>query len=230
MNESILPDGVAAMASQLSQWPPMQLFYLAGGTALALQMGHRQSRDLDFFTVQPRTALPDLPDLDAFLQRFRRVEWVQRSPDQIHWRLDDVSVTLLAYPFPHHQAFHRWRGLAVADARDIAVQKAYTLGRRAQARDYLDLRELLTSGVISMETVLQQARTTYHDAFSPRLFLQQLTYTRDVPDWDDALTLLTQPQSLSAIERDLRTLVRTWAQQNLPPTPPQTPRPKEPSL
>lgn len=230
MNESILPDGVAAVASQLSEWPALQQFYLAGGTALALQMGHRQSRDLDFFTIRPVTTLPDLPDLDAVLTGFHRVEWVQRLPDQLHWRLDDVSVTLLAYPFPHHQAFHYWRGLAVAGPRDIAAQKAYTLGRRAQARDYLDMHGLLTSGVVSLDEVLQEARATYHDAFSPRLFLQQLTYTRDVPDWEDALTLLAQPQSLPVIERDLQTMVRAWVQHHLAHSPTHPPRSKGPSL
>ena len=120
MNESILPGGVAAGASQLSEWPAMQQFYLGDGTALALRMGHGQSRDLDFFTVQPLTAVPDLPDLDPFLLRFRRVEWVQRLSDQIQWRLEDISVTLLAYPFPHLQALHAWRGLAVADAWDTS--------------------------------------------------------------------------------------------------------------
>ena len=79
--------------------------------------------------MQPLAALPDLPDLEPFLRRFRHVEWVQRWPHQIHRRLKDVSVTLLAYLCPHLQAFHGWRGLAVADARDIAAPKAYTLGR-----------------------------------------------------------------------------------------------------
>ncbi|MGC8489615.1 MAG: nucleotidyl transferase AbiEii/AbiGii toxin family protein, partial [Clostridia bacterium] len=161
MNESILPDGVAAVASQLSEWPAMQQFYLTGGTALALQMGHRQSRDLDFFTIQPLTALPDLPNLEPFLRRFGRVEWVQRLADQIHWRLEDVSVTLLAYPFPHHHGFQGWRGLAVADARDIAVQKAYTLGRRAQARDYLDLHAILQGGLLSLDNLVRWTQETY---------------------------------------------------------------------
>ncbi len=44
MNESILPAGVADVALILAQWPALQAFYLAGGTALALQRGHRQSR------------------------------------------------------------------------------------------------------------------------------------------------------------------------------------------
>ncbi len=46
MHEHVLPEGTAAVASTLAQWPVMDQFYLAGGTALALHLGHRQSRDL----------------------------------------------------------------------------------------------------------------------------------------------------------------------------------------
>ncbi|WP_298210030.1 hypothetical protein [Ferrimicrobium sp.] len=46
-----------------------------------------------------------------------------------------MAITLLAYPFQHRYDFFSWRGLWVADPRDIATQKAYTIGRRAVARD-----------------------------------------------------------------------------------------------
>ncbi len=91
------------------------------------------------------------------------------------------------------------RGLDIADYRDIAVQKAYTLGRRAQARDYLDLHAVLQAGFISFDDLLRWTQETYHEAFSARLFLQQLTYTRDI-----VLSLLTTLQSFEAIERDLQ--------------------------
>lgn len=210
MNEAVLLPGVAAVASQLGTWPAMQAFYLSGGTALALQLGHRQSRDLDFSTRHPLAALPSLAELDGFLTRFHRVEWLLQAPDQIHWRLDEVSVTLLAYPFAPHFSFHHWLGLAVADARDIAIQKAYALGRRAQARDYLDLHAVLKRGVISLDAMIRLAQDTYGEAFSPRLFLQQLVYTRDLPDRGDAAHLLVAPMSFDTVERDLQAMVRQW--------------------
>ncbi len=181
---------------------------------------HRQSRDLDFFTRRPLGTLPPLTGMDDILTRFGTVEWELNTPEQIQWRLDAVSVTLLAYPFPHHFDYHPWRGIAVADARDVAVQKAYTVGRRAQARDYLDLHAVLTRGLVSLDDLMRLARETYHEAFSPRLFLQQLTYTQDLPDRDSALSLLVTPQSFETITRDLTQQVQTWAAQRLRPSPP----------
>ncbi|NMP25051.1 hypothetical protein [Sulfobacillus harzensis] len=132
-----------------------------------------------------------------------------------------MSVTLLAYPFPHRFGYQPWRGLAVADARDVAVQKAYTVGRRAQARDYLDLHAVLTRGIVSLDDLMRLAQDTYRDAFSPRLFLQQLTYTQDLPDRDSALSLLVTPQSFDTITQDLTRQVQNWAAQRFrPPAPP----------
>lgn len=51
MHEELLPEGAIPVASILAQWSAMQQFYLAGGTGLALHLGHRQSRDLVFLPV-----------------------------------------------------------------------------------------------------------------------------------------------------------------------------------
>ena len=89
-----------------------------------------------------------------------------------------MSITLLAYPFPHRVSYHPWRGRAIADAHDVAVQKAYTVGRHAQARDYIDLHAVLIRGILSLDDLIHLAQDTYHDAFFARLFLQQLTIQR----------------------------------------------------
>lgn len=217
MWESLLPDGVAAVAAVLAPWPAMRQFYLSGGTALTLQCGHRSSRDLDFFSRAPVSMLPELSDWDAVVQRFSHSEWLQRDTDQIRVILEGVSVTFLAYPFSHTFPFQSWRGLAVADIHDIAAQKAYTVGRRATARNYLDLHEVLCSRRIPLEDVMRQAQQIYRDGFSPRLFLQQLTYTCDLTDRDDALSLLTVPQTFEAVAQDLQDIVRQWMQQQMCP-------------
>lgn len=213
MHEGVLSEGVAQVASSLGAWPAMAAFYLSGGTGLALHLGHRQSRDLDFFTTAPLPSLPALAGIDGLLQAFASVEWVLNTSSQVQWRLNGVSVSLVAYPFGHSFPHRRWGSLNLADARDIAIQKAYTVGRRARARDYLDLHAVLTSGVLSLGEIVERAQHVYGEAFSPRLFLQQLTYTADLVDRDDALSLLTTPRSFESITSDLDALVRQWGQE-----------------
>ena len=95
----------------------MRQFYLTGGTALPLHLGHRQSRDLAFFTRNSLGTLPPLTRIDDILSRFEKVEWELNTPEQIQWRLDAVSVKLLVYLFPHQFGYQTWQGLAVADDR-----------------------------------------------------------------------------------------------------------------
>jgi hypothetical protein len=212
VHEHILPGHTLSVADMLGKWHSVGLgFYLAGGTELALHLGHRKSRDLDLFTRDPHQRLPQIPDLDSGISCFASVEWEIRTPEQWQLRLDGVSVTFLAYPFPCRFALHRWHGLAVADARDIAIHKAYTIGRRAQARDYLDLYAVLSQGIASIDDLIAWAQDTYGEAFSPRLFLQQLTYTTDLPDREQALALLESPRKFDTIASDLVKMVQEWS-------------------
>ena len=173
-----------------------------------------------FFTCEPRVSLPLSDGQEEVLAQFGTVERIMDTTEQKEWRLDGISVTVLAYPFAHHFSYHLWRGLAVADARDIAIHKAYTVGRPAQARDYLDLHAVLTQGLLSFEELMRRAQETYQEAFSPRLFLQQLTYTQDLPDCDNALSLLVTPQSFDTVIHDLDIQVKTWTQRRFQPPPP----------
>ena len=163
---------------------------------------------------------------EEVLAQFGTVEREMDTTEQKQWRLDGISVTLLAYPFAHHFPYQMWRGLAVADARDIAIHKAYTVGRPAQARDYLDLHAVLTHGLLSFEELIRWAQETYQEAFSPRLFLQQLTYTQDIPDRESAVSLLVTPQSFDTVIHDLDIQVKTWTQRRFQPPPPSTREPR----
>ncbi len=53
MHEKVLPGGTAQALQKLGESGVLGQAYLAGGTAVALQLGHRISRDLDFFTQEP---------------------------------------------------------------------------------------------------------------------------------------------------------------------------------
>ncbi|MEW6540757.1 MAG: hypothetical protein AB1402_03950 [Bacillota bacterium] len=99
--------------------------------------------------------------------------------------------------------------IALATAREIALMKAYTIGRRAAFRDYVDMYFVLKSGAATLEHILQHApgKFTLHGEalFSARLFLEQLVYTKDVPDREQALNLvLNEVLSVEDVEAFLR--------------------------
>ena len=166
--------------------PLMQSFYLSGGTALSLQIGPRVSADIDFFTQKPTTKI----NAEKIIKQLRdsfpksRLTVTYRAVDQLWINLDGVKVTFLAFPFPGKNPFVDADGIPLADVKDIALQKTFSIGRRAKARDYVDLAWLLREKRTTLKEISRDAQEVFVEdndpLFSPKLFLQQLGYTDDL--------------------------------------------------
>ncbi len=110
-------------------------FYLAGGTGLALQFGHRLSLDLDFFA-------PVQFDEETLLQRVHTLEefsLVAKAPYSLHTTIGETKVTFLGYAYPVLFPEVRFLEVAVADLRDIACMKVSAIASRGTKRDFIDL-------------------------------------------------------------------------------------------
>jgi hypothetical protein len=121
---------------------------LAGGTGLALQLGHRISVDLDFF----RANSFDTDEIITGIAELGRVVVQNRSPGTLHLVLDGLRISYLAAEAPLLFAGTPYRGLVVADSRDIAVMKVVAIGGRGSRKDFVDLYFYLRSGG-SLESV-----------------------------------------------------------------------------
>jgi hypothetical protein len=109
--------------------------YLAGGTALALQYGHRRSHDFDFFRrdgLDPEALIRKLKALDGFAL-------ASHAPDTLHATVGQTKVSFLAYPYPVLFPFKPFVGIDVADPRDIACMKLSAIASRGTKRDFVDL-------------------------------------------------------------------------------------------
>jgi hypothetical protein len=115
---------------------------LAGGTGLALQLGHRISKDLDFFRSGPFAPA----ELAAGLAGLGRVAVQGRSAGTLHVTLDGLRVRWLSAEAPLLFAGSRYRGLVLADPRDIAVMKVIAIGGRGSRKDFVDLFFYLRGG------------------------------------------------------------------------------------
>jgi hypothetical protein len=110
-------------------------FYLAGGTGLALQFGHRRSLDLDFF-------IPEHFEEDAFLQRLQVVDGFSlaaKAPYTLHATVKEAKVSFLGYAYPVLFPAAPFQGVAVADPRDIACMKVSAIASHGTKRDFIDL-------------------------------------------------------------------------------------------
>ncbi len=112
-------------------------WYLAGGTALALHAGHRQSVDLDFFT--PQKSFRDLA-VERALLATHAWRTTYREQGTIFGTLLDARMSLIAYPFftPSQKKF-RYGTVKILTPGDIAAMKIIAISQRGRKRDFVDL-------------------------------------------------------------------------------------------
>jgi hypothetical protein len=151
---------------------------LAGGTALLLQMGHRLSFDFDIFLSREikRTDLLKLKKL------FGIKEVSVNTAEQLNIITPkNVLITLFHYPYKPLFKPISTISLPLFDLKDIALDKAFTIGRRPIWRDYVDLFFILKNGLMSLTEILKLGEKKFDVEFNPRLFLEQLVYFKDLP-------------------------------------------------
>lgn len=110
--------------------------YLAGGTGLALYLGHRRSADLDFFSS---TGFRQ----DLLLRQLRgtadHLEVLFQDLETLHTHVNGAKVSFLGYRYDLLYPAARFEGVRVADPRDIACMKLSALSARGTRRDFVDL-------------------------------------------------------------------------------------------
>ncbi|MCX6791650.1 MAG: nucleotidyl transferase AbiEii/AbiGii toxin family protein [Candidatus Gottesmanbacteria bacterium] len=181
---------------------------LGGGTALALQIGHRASFDFDIFT---REKLHNLLWKEAKRVFGETSEKILDTEDQLDLITpENVAVTffhddyqLLFDPIPSEI-------MNLLDPRDIATNKAYLLGKRPKWRDYVDLYFLLKENYVSIGELISLSQKKFGTDFSEKLFLEQIVYWGDMDDYIvDFLTTEIEPEEIKIfLENEVKKFVR----------------------
>lgn len=155
-------------------------FYLAGGTAFALQLGHRVSVDFDLFSPSelPNSLLPLVEKSFSDHQITAQVN----NKDELTVSINGVKITFLYYPFPVLRGYTEYEGLAMLTIPELAATKAYTIGRRGSFKDYVDLYFAIGDKKVALPEIIKLAEEKYGTAFNARLFLEQLAYLEDIAD------------------------------------------------
>ena len=158
--------------------------YLAGGTALALQIAHRRSFDFDLFTPNPiyRVFLQKVRDV------FGNVKYSLNTSDQVTFTTKgNISITFLYYWFPLLDKTITTSSLPLSSIFDILADKAHTIGRRAIWRDYVDVFYVLRHNHMNITDIISDAQNKFKGEFVAEQFLEQLVYYDDIEvvdiDW-----------------------------------------------
>jgi predicted nucleotidyltransferase component of viral defense system len=190
--EQVLPGNTKAILGVLGKSEIIQKAYLAGGTALALQLGHRISYDLDFFTqveFDEQILLPEIKKIGNF--HLVRIAW-----RTILGKFGQVRFSMFYYKYPLLRPVKKFGVIKIIDIRDIAAMKIAAIASRGTKRDFVDLY-FICKGVISLKKAIQFYDRKYKNlATTETYIMKSIIYFIDAePDempkmlkkaaWDD---------------------------------------------
>ncbi len=173
-----LPQATKSALDSLSgqSWLSRGGWYLAGGTALALQTGHRRSVDLDFFTEKSNFSS------SVLLGHFKSQPWkTSVSEDRtVYGELGGAKISFIAYPFfVPKQKFISYGYIKVLDKIDVAAMKIIAISQRGRKRDFFDLY-WCAHNIEPLETTIKRLKAQYPSvAHDYHHILKSLVYFSD---------------------------------------------------
>jgi len=174
MHKEILTQQQAELLPYIASFK--RSFYLVGGTAIALHLGHRRSIDFDLFTssklnkARIKNTLNQIPFKQVLL--FEDV-------DQIHKLINSVKFTFFSFPYQIKHDVKIETVISMPDLLTLASMKAFALGRRSKWKDYVDLYFLLKEHC-SIKEISEEANKNFPSQFSEKLFREQLAFHKDI--------------------------------------------------
>lgn len=168
--QTVYPETLGVI-KRLMQDKLLNDFYLVGGTALALQIGHRISVDIDLFTnsmFDSTTISAHLKENYDFKESFDRGYFLQGN-------INGIKIDLLKYPYKPSEPLLEIETIRMVNCSDIASMKLAAITNRGRKRDFIDLYFLLTRFTLSEIIELYKAK------YKSEIFmlLQSLVYFED---------------------------------------------------
>ena len=158
-------------------------YYLVGGTAIALHIGHRESIDFDLFKEK------DIRKKDVYT-KLKKIDYKVSFADynQINMLSKGVKITFFSFPYTVPLNAELQGFLKMPDLLTLAAMKAFALGRRSKWKDYLDLYFILKFHY-NFKEISEKAKEIFKDEFIEKQFIAQLGYFKGI-NYDEEVTFL----------------------------------------
>ena len=183
MHREILKKEQKELLPFFSQY--LKKYYLVGGTAIALQLGHRTSIDFDLFIFGRINSNAIKKQIAC--SGFEHHLLLEKS-DQIHYIMNQVKVTFFEFPFKIQAPVTFDQYFKMPDLMTLAAMKAFALGNRGKWKDYVDLYFIIKN-YFGIKEISVCAKEIFTGGFNPTLFVKQLCYFDDI-NYDEQVEIM----------------------------------------
>ena len=174
------------LLKSLQQIPNFSNLRLAGGTALALQLGHRKSIDLDLFGAINIDEL----SLSKSLAGFGNPTLLNKSENIYIYLLNGIKVDIVNYHYPWLERELVLDKIVLAGKRDIAAMKLAAITGRGTKKDFIDIYFLLQH--FSLEEMLDFYQHKYSEG-SKFMVIKSLSYLDDADNEASPVMMIQTP-------------------------------------
>ena len=201
LHEKTVEAGTLALIKKLSSDKVLNNFVLVGGTALALQLGHRKSIDIDLFT--PRAF--DAESLARRLETVYRAQLVGVLGNTVTSEIDDVRTMLMAHQYPWVKPPQTIDGIRIASLEDIGAMKFNAIiNSGTRIKDYIDVYALLQQRNLGQ---LMDAYTKKYQGSSPVIAKNALLYHKEI-DFGTDVKMMGGPLKWPEVVKRLKEALR----------------------
>lgn len=180
-------------------------YYLVGGTAIALYLGHRRSIDFDLFTFGTVKKQSIKRKFDQFSYTVDKI--IFEDSEQIHFLINGVKITFYSFPYEIKAVNDFEQIIKIPDLLTLSAMKAYALGGRAKWKDYVDLYFLLKYK-FSLQQISDQAKHIFGSYYNEKLFREQLCFFNDI-DYSEKVDFVSAVTHDNEIKRFLTDVATT---------------------
>lgn len=173
-------------------------YYLVGGTAIALHIGHRESIDFDLFkekNIRKKDVYSKLKNLNY------KVSFADYN--QINMMANGVKITFFSFPYTVPVTSKLKAFIKMPDLLTLGAMKAFAHGRRSKWKDYVDLYFILKFH-FSFKEVATKAKEIFKDEFIEKQFIAQLGYFKGINHDEEVVYLIPNPPSELEIQEFLK--------------------------
>lgn len=199
MHEEILSPKQSRLLSLVNEFADN--FGLIGGTAIALQIGHRRSIDFDLVTFSELHA-------DKIKNKIRKDHTINSTlvdeTNELTLAVDNVKFTFLHYPFLIPLTENFKGKIKMPDLLSLAAMKAFVIGRRAKWKDYVDLYFVFER--YSLKELSDTAKKLFGQEFNEKIFREQLAFFKDI-DYSEKVDFMKGHETEDKIIKDRLTEV-----------------------
>jgi hypothetical protein len=187
LHEEVLSAETGRVFQRLGELRELASFYLAGGTAVALQLGHRLSLDLDLFSERPWSWERIAPALASVGE----VAVDRQEEGTFVGAVGGVRVSLFHYPYVLLEQPPATRfTIPLAGLTDIGCMKLVAVAQRGSRKDFIDLYSLGQNGLRVRELLRALERKVPGVEWNPVHILRSLAYFEDAESEPDPVMLV----------------------------------------